>query len=438
MKRIFIILLVLIALPLVIPAPGQAIPAFARKYGFNCMMCHTAYPKLNDWGQRYRDNGYQLPGQTGKEKTAFDSHTPIALRTTTGFNGYNASPVTAGSFDLMGLDLLAAGVMHKNVSVLLIYTPRIDEPSADATGTEPLQLGTLESANIVFSIIIPNALNVRIGRFEPAYHLFSSKRSFYLNEPYEVYEYKSNSNFAFGDNQAGIEATGHFKMGFKYGLGIVNGTGATAENNKFKDVYLALTQTFGPGDGQSAGQRVGVFAYYGNQQPYALAVWDTSVAGIEPDTITSFTWYDKAKPLYRYGASGSLNWKTLNLTALYMRGLDDKAWNFLEKSEKDYEFQGGFVELDYGGLWNNRLIASVLYNWVAPPCYDATKMPDGYSTLNKINAYSTLVRYYLGDWNAVNVALHAEYTYRTHEQKSNKGTVPFKENYYSMLVDFGF
>ena len=73
MKKIFIILLVLIALPLVIPAPGQAIPAFARKYGFNCMMCHTAYPKLNDWGQRYRDNGYQLPGQEGKEKTVFDS-----------------------------------------------------------------------------------------------------------------------------------------------------------------------------------------------------------------------------------------------------------------------------------------------------------------------------------------------------------------------------
>ena len=68
-KKIFIILLVLIALPLVVPAPGQAIPAFARKYGFNCQMCHTAYPKLNDWGQRYRDNGYQLPGQAGKEKT---------------------------------------------------------------------------------------------------------------------------------------------------------------------------------------------------------------------------------------------------------------------------------------------------------------------------------------------------------------------------------
>ncbi|MCX5752715.1 MAG: hypothetical protein NTW97_03605 [Candidatus Krumholzibacteria bacterium] len=432
MKKIFTLLLVLVALPLVIPAPGQAIPAFARKYGFNCMMCHTAYPKLNDWGQRYRDNGYQLPGQTGKEKTMFDSHTPIALRTSVGFNGYNASPLTTGSFDLMGLDLLAAGVMHKNVSVLLIYTPRIDEPSADAAGAEPLQLGALESANIAFSNIIRNALNVRVGRFEPAYHLFSSKRSFYLNAPYEIYEYRPNGTFAFGDNQTGIEATGHFRMGFKYALGIVNGTGATAENDKSKDVYLALSQTIGPGDGQSAGQRVGAFAYYGNQ-PYAIPVWNATA-----DTIMRLAWSDRSKPLYRYGASGSFNWKTLNLTAMYMRGLDDKAGNFLEKSAKDCEFQGAFVELDYGGLWNNRLIASVLYNWVEPPSYGAKMIPDGYSVPGMINAYSTLVRYYLGDWNAVNVALHAEYTYRTHEHKSNKELALFKESYYSMLVDFGF
>jgi hypothetical protein len=432
-KKIFIILLVLIALPLVVPAPGQAIPAFARKYGFNCQMCHTAYPKLNDWGQRYRDNGYQLPGQTGKEKTMFDSNTPIALRTSVGFNGYNANPVTTGSFDLMGLDLLAAGVMHKNVSVLLIYTPRIDEPSADAAGAEPLQLGALESANIVFSNIIQNALNVRIGRFEPAYHLFSSKRSFYLNEPYEIYDFKSNGSFGFGDNQTGIEATGHFRMGFKYGLGVVNGTGATAENNKSKDVYLALSQTFGPGDGQSAGQRVGAFVYYGNQ-PYTIAAWDTFVA----DTIKGFTRSDKAKPLYRYGVSGSLNWKTLNLTAMYVRGLDDKAGNFLDRAKTDYEFQGGLVELDYGGLWNNRLIASALYNWVAPQSYDAAKIPVAYSTLDKINAYSALLRYYLGDWSAVNVALHAEYTYRTYDMKSKKETTSFNEHYYSMLVDFGF
>jgi hypothetical protein len=440
MRKIFVALLVLIALPLVVPSPGQAIPAFARKYGFNCMMCHTAYPKLTDWGQRFRDNGYQLPGQAGKEKSTFDTPVPVALRTSTGFNGYSVKPdenavtQTTGGFGLNGLDLLAAGVLHKNVSVLLIYTPRIDEPFADYTGMDASQPGALESASIIFSNIVPNALNVRIGRFEPAYHLFSSKRSYYLLSPYDVYEYPTGRNdFLFGDNQIGCEATGHFRMGFKYGLGVVNGTGAKPDNNKFKDVYLTLSQTIGAGDGQSAGQRIGAFVYYGKQPTISpvstiIPVGDTTFTGTGlPPPVSPSGEYDGGDngAYYRYGASASLNWKTFNLLALYMRGLDDKMFNAIDPA-KDYEYDGGFVELDYAGMWNNRLVASALYNWVAPPSYDDMNPT--------ITAYSGLVRWYFGDWNALNVALHGEYTYR----KLETAPITMTESIYSMLVDFAF
>jgi hypothetical protein len=426
MKKLFVILLTLIALPLVIPTPGQAIPAFARKYGFNCMMCHTAYPKLNDWGQRYRDNGYQLPGQQGREKNVFDTPTPIALRTSTGFNGYSMKPnedtgsQATGGFGFRGLDLLAAGVLHKNVSVLLIYTPRIDEPFADYTGSGESQSGALESASIIFSNVVPDALNVRVGRFEPAYHLMSSKRSYYLVSGYDVYGFPTaNNNFVFDDNQIGCEATGHFKCGFKYGAGIVNGTGAAPDNNKFKDAYLTVSQTIGAGDGQSAGQRIGAFVYYGRQPLLPVDSLRTLVAPTgEYAGVNN-------KAFYRYGGAASLNWKTLNLGAVYVRGLDDKALNALDPA-KDYEFNGGFVELDYAGMLNNRLVASALYNWITPPDYDEMS--------GKLSAYSALVRYYLGDWTAVNVALHGEYSYR----KMELGETTMTENLYSMLVDFAF
>ena len=416
MKKISIVLLVLIALPLVAPAPVRAIPAFARKYGFNCMMCHTAYPKLNDWGQRYRDNGYQLPGQEGREKTLFDSPTPIALRTSTGLNGWNwrnHGGSTIG-FDLMGLDLLAAGVMHKNVSVLLIYTPRLDEPTSDWRGTDPLQPGALESASVIFNNIIPGALNLRIGRFEPAVHPFSSKRSYYLLEPYEVYGFVTPlHSFVFDDNQIGVEATGHFRCGFKYGAGIVNGTGPTPDNNRFKDLYANVSQTIGAGDGQSAGQRIGAFVYYGMQP--LMAGGPTSptgeIAGMDD------------RYFYRVGGSASLNWRTLNLQAVYLYGFNEKEAD--EPHYADYTFNGGFAELDYAGLYNNRLVASALYNWVRPPEWDEER---------GINAYSSLVRYYFGDWSAVNVALHGEYTFRV----VGKGDRADKESLYSLLMDFGF
>ena len=58
---------------LLAPDEAQAIPAFARKYNTTCMDCHTAPPVLNAYGQRFLENGYQLPGTedggiTGKKK----------------------------------------------------------------------------------------------------------------------------------------------------------------------------------------------------------------------------------------------------------------------------------------------------------------------------------------------------------------------------------
>lgn len=416
MKRTYLFALVLIALPLIMPARSDAIPAFAKKYGFNCMMCHTAYPKLNDWGQRFRDNGYQVPGQEGREKNIFDTPPPIALRTSTGFNGYDSAGNTTGGFDLMGLDLLAAGVLHKNVSVLLIYTPRIDEPTADFTGSGPSQPGALESASVIFSNVLPAALNVRVGRFEPAYHLLSSKRSYYLLEPYEIYEFAfPPDNFSFSDNQTGVELTGHFRMGFKYGAGVVNGTGATPDNNKQKDYYVTLSQRIGAGDGESAGQRIAVFGYYGSQP---LALLPASAASPTGEAAGK-----RNKPLYRVGGAASLNWRTLNLELFLLEGIDDKAFS-TPTLDKDYDFNGGFAELDYAGLWNNRLVASALFNFVNPPDSDKER---------KVNAYSGLLRYYVGDWTAVNVALHAEYTYRRTGE-----TNPLKEHIYSLLVDFAF
>ena len=419
MNRLYIFMLTLTGLLFVLPQTSHSIPAFARKHGFNCNMCHTAYTKLNDYGQRFRDSGYQLPGQEGFEKNVLEIAPPLAIRTTAGLSTYSTKDGTTNGFNLYGFDFLAAGVLHKNISFLLIYTPRIDEPAANYTGpdngTNPAQLASLESANLVFSNIIQNALNLRIGRFEPAYQSFSSKRSFYIMQPYEIYAFSLPWNsFTFADNQIGLEATGHFRNGFKYGIGVVNGNGANPDNNTNKDFYLNLFQTFSKGDGQSAGQRIGAFGYMGWQP--------TNLPG-KVTAPTGETCGCKNKQFYRLGGDLSLNWRTFNLQALFMQGVDDKAFNTYDP-KKDYSYTGGFAQLDWAGFLNNRLIASVLYNWVRPPC------PDESGT---INAYSALLRYYLGDWTALNVGLHAEYTHKeTGEQNV------FKEDIFTVLVDLGF
>jgi hypothetical protein len=394
MKTIGLLLLMLAALLTVMPNDAGAIPAFARKHGFNCNMCHTAFTELNDFGQRIRDDGYQMPGQEGREMNVFQTAPPISLRTSAGLLASHSTKGDASTFALNGLDLLAAGVLHKNISFLLIYTPRLDEPAADYSGTEAGQPGALESANIIFSNLVCDALNVRVGRFEPGYHPFSSKRSYYLRQGYEIYGFTTPGNeFVFDDNQVGVEASGHFRNGFKYTAGVVNGSGANPDINNAKDVYVNLFQTIGRGDGQSAGQRLGAFAYYGWQPTgeYVHFVGDGGQADGKGNV-----------GFYRVGGDLNLNWRTFNLKTFFMYGRDDEKLNSIDSSA--YIFRGGFARLDWAGLWNNRLIVSGMYNWVRPPCYDKDQPP--------VDVTSALLRYYLGDWTAVNIALHLEYSYR--------------------------
>ena len=42
---------------LLLSEQAQAIPPFARKYDMNCTTCHTAPPILNQFGQRFLENG---------------------------------------------------------------------------------------------------------------------------------------------------------------------------------------------------------------------------------------------------------------------------------------------------------------------------------------------------------------------------------------------
>jgi hypothetical protein len=406
---------------LVLGQTALAIPAFARKHGFNCNMCHVGFTKLNDFGQRFRDNGYQIPGQQGRERTVFETAFPLAFRTTAGYSLYGTGGQTAGGFHIYNLDLLSGGVLHKNISYMFIYTPRIDEPAADfngpGPGDNPAQLAAIESAAVVFSNIVRDKLNLRIGRFEPDFHLLSSKRSYYILQPYEIYDFAgARSSFDFSANQIGIEATGRFNPGLRYALGYINGTGGNPDNNKFNDLYATVSKVLCKGEGQSAGQRVGVFGYLG-WQPTAPGTMISPLGDNDGGANRTYS---------RVGGDISLNWKTFNLEGLAFFGSDNRAFNPVDQTRR-YDFWGGVAELDWAGCFDNRLVASVMYNWVRPPSYDSAG--SGF----RVDAYSALARYYVGSWSAVNVAIHAEFTHR------RLGSVaPITDNLVTLLLDFAF
>src|ERR1700674_1209660 len=61
---------------------AHAIPAFARKYGLRCSACHVAWPVLDDFGWRFKDNGYQLMNERPAPILEDPAYWPVPFRIT--------------------------------------------------------------------------------------------------------------------------------------------------------------------------------------------------------------------------------------------------------------------------------------------------------------------------------------------------------------------
>src|SRR5438445_6102151 len=147
--------------------PANALPAFARKYGLRCSACHESWPMLNYFGQKFKDNGYQLMNDRDAPIWQNASYWPITMRMTPFWSreSINKVPVdsaptgeqkiTTTGFNLGGLDILTMGTLEKNFSFQLV-------PSSDETGAFHF-----ESVNVRFDNLFHSPwLNVKVGKFE--------------------------------------------------------------------------------------------------------------------------------------------------------------------------------------------------------------------------------------------------------------------------------
>jgi hypothetical protein len=74
--------LLLAFLVLTCSQPANALPAFARKYGLRCSACHESWPMLNYFGQKFKDNGYQLMNDRDSPIWQNPGYWPVTFRIT--------------------------------------------------------------------------------------------------------------------------------------------------------------------------------------------------------------------------------------------------------------------------------------------------------------------------------------------------------------------
>src|SRR5271169_5588205 len=179
----FTVALVTIFLILSASQSANALPAFARKYGLRCSACHESWPMLNYFGQKFKDNGYQLMNDRDAPIWQNPGYWPVVFRITpiwhrvsTGkvqIDTYTAGALDGGQaiqrisssgFDLSGLDFHTGGTLEKNISFYLL-------PSSDSTGAFHFETVMARLDNLWGS----SWLNVKLGKFELD-NLLSEKR----------------------------------------------------------------------------------------------------------------------------------------------------------------------------------------------------------------------------------------------------------------------
>ncbi len=223
-QRVHVVLAAAFALIVLILSTSQsanALPAFARKYGLRCSACHESWPMLNFFGQKFKDNGYQLMNDRDAPIWQNPAYWPVTFRITPIWHrvstnkvqadsvpgngdGATEQKITSSGFDLSGLDFHTGGTLEKNFSFYVL-------PSSDATASFHFETVMARIDNIKGS----PWLNVKLGKFELD-NLLSEKRILTLTGNggiYQLYHFipagDGNVFGQMGDNQLGLEVMGH-------------------------------------------------------------------------------------------------------------------------------------------------------------------------------------------------------------------------------------
>jgi hypothetical protein len=256
---------------------ANALPAFARKYGLRCSACHESWPMLNYFGQKFKDNGYQLMNDRDAPIWQNPGYWPVTFRITPIWHrvstgkvavdqGTGITRITTSGFDISGLDFHTGGTLEKNFSFYVL-------PSSDNTASFHFETVMARLDNLFGS----PWLNLKLGKFELD-NLLSEKRILTLTGNggiYQLYHFvpvgDGNIFGQMGDNQLGVEVMGHsYNDRTRYSAALLSSTDGNVGlpyGNAYTG-FFAASQAFDAG--KLGVDRIGGYAMIGEAPTYYL------------------------------------------------------------------------------------------------------------------------------------------------------------------------
>lgn len=352
------LIITLVVAVLMIPAKTEAIPVFARKYDMSCVACHSAFPKLNAFGEQFAADNYRLPNwknktiDTGDDMLALPDTVPFAIRTQ-GFiqqREAEAVDVITGARESADTDIQSPYLIK-----LLSSAPLSEHISYYfyAILAEKGENGSVivEDAWFSHDNIFDSGIGLLFGQFQVSDLMFPREVRLTFQD-YMAYRmagltYERGAIFDYTTGSV------DFALGLVNGNGITNSTTINSpgyrrpdhlfDNDSDKAVFGRVGFSAGP-------VNLGLFGYSGEQA-------NTTTGGTASGGRTT------DKIVYGIDLSGNLNEKTHWFVQLL-----DNSWDEFINAGQDYSWYGGFLGVDY--IHSDRWAYSLLYNFANANDFD--------------------------------------------------------------------
>lgn len=346
----------LVLLLLLLAPAAQAMPAFARQYDLSCSTCHAAFPRLNAFGESFRDQmNLRMPNwrdkmvlPTGDDQLALPKTLPLAIRMQ-GFaqsrSGEEVDPASGPTGNRAGFDfqapylikLLSGAPLSEHITYY--FYGIFAEKGANGEAL-------IEDAWFRHDDAFGSKVAVQLGQFQLSDLMFprETRMTFQDFMVYRMAGVTYDRGVLFSRGFGPLDAA----------FGLVNGNGINAnfginspglrrpdamfDNDGGKTAFGRLGTTLGPLKG-------GLFGASGKQKAAS------GFAGATPGTR------DTDKRAWGIDLSANRNGQIFAFAQVLWNRWD----GFLDPATQ-YRWSGGFAGLDYvpGGRWTY----SVLWNHV--------------------------------------------------------------------------
>lgn len=340
---------------------AQALSQWARKFGMSCNTCHTSFPRLTYFGEKFMRNGYQMPGtmdgstmkkipiaedlkssQLGDVLGVRINIEPVKIEENAlTINGQKRDRTSYGKSNWV--QFFAAGAVRKNISLFSEIQLDTDGGNHQSWfragwhnigGDSAFNIRTGQLSKMDWAAF---SGRLRLGFIKP---LLRNVKTSSRGDPIEANTISSNS--------PGIELYGYTDSGFLYSLGVSNGGGkikdSDDEHTTFGTIGYEIT------DGEFAGSKLtywledGTDLSKGNNlvtNDYDRSVISLALRWDEGRNDVVFAWLDAEESNIglAVGVPGlpGLPAKYDGYTLQYGRVIDNKWYAAVEYDEIDFD-----------------------------------------------------------------------------------------------------